>query len=162
MIEKRRLVLHFYRIFGLYHRIILRLVEALRFLGGAACLWWLFCSAVVGSEVSPIPSVDQWAAERALYEEALVELDSGAGNRYREIRSALADYPLRIDLDFSTSLGLLHDMTPAEAKTFIARAQGTPLASRFLVAYLRHKAQDRRRRAFLGVLDAPPAMVELQ
>ena len=137
-------------------------MEALRFLGGAACLGWLFCSAAMGSEVSPIPSVDQWATERALYEEALVELDSGAGNRYREIRSALADYPLRIDLDFSTSLGLLHDMTPAEAKTFIARAQGTPLASRFLVAYLRHKAQDRRWRAFLGVLDAPPAMTELQ
>jgi len=154
--------LHFYRMFGLYHRIILRLMEALRFLGGAACLGWLFCSAAMGSEVSPIPSVDQWATERALYEEALVQLDSGAGNRYREIRSALADYPLRIDLDFSTSLGLLHDMTPAEAKTFIARAQGTPLASRFLVAYLRHKAQDRRWRAFLGVLDAPPAMTELQ
>ena len=68
-------------------------MAALRFLGGVACLWWLFCSAVVGSEASPIPSVDQWAAERALYEEALVELDSGAGNRYREIRSALADYP---------------------------------------------------------------------
>jgi len=31
-----------------------------------------------------------------------------------------------------------------------------------MVAYLRHKAQDRRWRAFLGVLDAPPAMVELQ
>ena len=105
---------------------------------------------------------DQWADERALYEEARAELDSGVGNRYREIRSALADYPLSIDLDFSTNLGLLHDMTPAEAKTFIARAQGTPLASRFLVAYLRHKAQDRRWRAFLGVLDAPPAMVELQ
>ena len=50
-------------------------------------------------------------------------------------------------------------MTPAEAETFIARAQGTPLASRLLVAYLRHKAQDRRWRAFLGVLDAPPAIV---
>ncbi|MGB1877105.1 MAG: hypothetical protein ACPHGY_09345, partial [Rhodospirillaceae bacterium] len=38
----------------------------------------------------------------------------------------------------------------------------TPLASRFLVAYLRHKAQDRRWQSFLGVLDAAPAMPELQ
>ena len=154
--------MHFYRVLRLYHTIILRLMAALRFLSRAACLGWLFCSAALGSEASPIPSVDQWAVERALYEEALAELDSGAGNRYREIRSALADYPLRIDLDFSTNLGLLHDMTPGDAKTFIARAQGTPLASRFLVAYLRHKAQDRRWRAFLGVLEEPPAMVELQ
>ena len=94
MIEKQRLVLNFYRMFGLYHRIILRLVGALRLLGGAACLTWLFCSAVVGSEASPIPSVDQWAAERALYEKALVELDSGAGNRYHEIRSSLAEYKI--------------------------------------------------------------------
>jgi len=154
--------LHFYKVLRLYQAIILRLMEAPRFLSVATCLGWLFCSTAVGSEVSSLPSADQWAAERALYEEALAELDSGAGNRYREIRSVLADYPLRIDLDFSTNLGLLHDMTPGEAKLFIARAQGTPLASRFLVAYLRHKAQDRRWLAFLGVLDAPPAMVELQ
>lgn len=133
-----------------------------RFLSRTACLCWLCCSTAASSDASPIPSLNQWSDERALYEEALVELDSGAGNRYREIRSALADYPLGIDLDFSTNLGRLHDMTPAEAQTFIARAQGTPLASRFLVAYLRHKAQDRRWRAFLGVLDGPPAMVELQ
>ena len=56
-------------------------MEALRFLSRAACLGWLFCSAALGSEASPIPSVDQWAVERALYEEALAELDSGAGNR---------------------------------------------------------------------------------
>ena len=140
----------------------MRLRGAFRVLSGAAGLWCLFCSTALGIETSPLLFADQWAEERALYEEARAELDSGVGNRYREIRSALADYPLSIDLDFSTNLGLLHDMTPAEAKTFIARAQGTPLASRFLVAYLRHKAQDRRWRAFLGVLDAPPAMVELQ
>ncbi len=154
--------MHFYRVFRLYHAIILGLSEALRFLSGAAFFWCLLCTTAVGGEASPLSSVDQWSVERALYQEAQVELDSGAGNRYREIRSALADYPLSIDLDFSTNLGLLHDMTPGEAETFIARAQGTPLASRFLVAYLRHKAQDRRWRAFLGVLDAPPAMVELQ
>ena len=137
-------------------------MEALRFLSGAVFLGWLCCSAAVGNEAFPLPSIDQWSEERALYQDALAELDSGAGNRYRDIRAALASYPLRIDLDFSTNLGLLHDMTPAEARAFMARAQGTPLASRLMVAYLRHKAQDRRWRAFLGVLDAPPAMVELQ
>ena len=40
------------------------------------------------------------------------------------------------------------------------RARHSP--SRFLVAYLRHKAQDRRWRAFLDVLDEVPVMPELQ
>jgi hypothetical protein len=43
--------------FGLYHRIILRLMEVLRFLSRVACLGWLFCPAAVGSEASPIPSI---------------------------------------------------------------------------------------------------------
>ena len=113
-------------------------MAALRFLSGAVFLGWLCCSSAVGNEAFPLPSIDQWFEERALYQDALAELDSGAGNRYRDIRAALASYPLRIDLDFSTNLGLLHDMTPAEARAFMARAQGTPLASRLMVAYLRH------------------------
>ena len=118
--------------------------------------------AVTASEIDWLPSSEQWAEERALYQKAAAELDSGAGNRYQEMRDALTDYPLEVDLDFSIKLGQLHDMTAEEARLFMASAKGTPLASRFLVAYLRHKAQDRRWQSFLGVLDAAPAMPELQ
>ena len=118
--------------------------------------------AVTASEIDWLPSSEQWVEERALYQKAAAELDSGAGNRYQEMRDALTDYPLEVDLDFSIKLGQLHDMTAEEARLFMASAKGTPLASRFLVAYLRHKAQDRRWQSFLGVLDAAPAMPELQ
>ena len=137
-------------------------VPAVVFLG-------LFCAllpgtvpSVTASEIDWLPSSEQWAEERALYQKAAAELDSGAGNRYREMRESLAGYPLEVDLDFSIKLGQLHDMTAEEARVFMASAKGTPLASRFLVAYLRHKAQDRRWQSFLGVLDAAPAMPELQ
>ena len=93
--------------------------------------------AVTASEIDWLPSSEQWAKERALYQKAAAELDSGAGNRYQEMRDALKDYPLEVDLDFSVKLGQLHDMTAEEARLFMASAKGTPLASRFLVAYLR-------------------------
>ena len=114
------------------------------------------------AEIDWLPTPEQWADERALYQRAAAELDSGAGNRYQGMRDALTDYPLEVDLDFSMKLGQLHDMTAEEASLFMASAKGTPLASRFLVAYLRHKAQDRRWQPFLDVLDAAPAMPELQ
>ena len=100
-----------------------------------------------------LQSPEAWANERILYQKAIAELDSGAGNRYLEIRDALGSYPLRVDLDFAERLGQLHDMTAERALTFMHSAAGTPLANRFLVAYLRHKAQDRRWREFLDVLD---------
>ena len=46
-------------------------------------------------------------------------------------------------------------MTAEQARGFLSAARGTPLAARFLVAYLRHKGQDRRWRQFLDVLDVP-------
>ena len=118
--------------------------------------------ATTAAEIDWLPSSEQWTEQRTLYKKAAAELDSGAGNRYQEIRDALADYPLAVDLDFSVALGQLHDMTAEEARLFMASAKGTPLASRFLVAYLRHKAQDRRWQSFLGVLEGAPGMPELQ
>lgn len=109
-----------------------------------------------------LPAPEHWAEQRTLYQQAAAELDSGAGNRYQEMRDDLAGYPLRVDLDFSVKLGQLHDMTAEQARLFLAEADGTPLAGRFLVAFLRHKAQDRRWRSFLAVLDAVPESPELQ
>ena len=131
-------------------------------LGLCCALLSVATPAAMANEIDWLPSTEQWAEERALYQKAAAELDSGAGNRYQEMRDALTDYPLEVDLDFSIKLGQLHDMTVEEARLFMASAKGTPLASRFLVAYLRHKAQDRRWQSFLGVLDDVPEMPELQ
>ena len=131
-------------------------------LGLCCALLSVATPAAMANEIDWLPSTEQWAEERALYQKAAAELDSGAGNRYQEMRDALTDYPLEVDLDFSIKLGQLHDMTAEEARLFMASAKGTPLASRFLVAYLRHKAQDRRWQSFLGVLDDVPEMPELQ
>ena len=121
------------------------------------------CFAKVSwAEPEWLPSPEAWSDQRALYLRAAAELDSGAGSRYRELRTELADYPLALDLDFSVRLGQLHHMTAEQAHGFLSAARGTPLAARFLVAYLRHKGQDRRWRQFLDVLDSPPNMPELQ
>lgn len=119
-------------------------------------------SIIRAADSSPIPSAAEWEPERALYQKAKGELATGAGERYSAIRARLADYPLGIDLDFTVKLGQLHHMKAGEAKAFLSDARGTPLASRFLVAYLRHKAQDGRWKSFLEVVDTLPEMPELQ
>ena len=78
-----------------------------------------------GVTASPdwLQSPEAWATERVLYQKAVAELDSGAGNRYLEIRDALGSYPLRVDLDFAVRLGQLHDMT-AEQASHLYRCRG--------------------------------------
>ena len=134
-----------------------------RILLGLCCaLLSVSVSTASPAEIDWLPTPEQWADERALYQRAVAELDSGAGDRYQGMRDALTNYPLEVDLDFSIKLGQLHDMTVEEASLFMESAEGTPLAGRFLVAYLRHKAQERRWQSFLDMLDAAPAMPELQ
>ena len=134
--------------------------------GWFGCMMALFVLSwpAVNAQASgdEVPAPEYWVEQRALYQQAAAELDSGAGNRYQQMRDELAGYPLRVDLDFSVKLGQLHDMTAEQARLFLAEADGTPLAGRFLVAFLRHKAQDRRWRSFLAVLDAVPESPELQ
>ena len=126
------------------------------------CGFLAYVASTMVAAAGPPPSPEAWSPQRLSFQKAAAELDSGAGSRYKAIRVELKDYPLRLDLDFSVKLGQLHDMTPEEARAFMSEAHGTPLAGRFLVAYLRHKAQDRRWPAFLGVTENPPDMPELQ
>ena len=138
-------------------------IEMRRFFIGLMLLLPNIAFPLTGAAVPNwLQSSGDWVQERVLYQKAAAELDTGAGNRYLEMRDALDSYPLRVDLDFVVRLGQLHDMTAEQARLFMRSASGTPLASRFLVAYLRHKAQDRRWRAFLDVLDEVPVMPELQ
>ena len=133
-------------------------------------LWAQALPFIIGSMVASgvtaapdwLQSPEAWVSERVLYQKAVAELDSGAGSSYLEMLDGLGSYPLRVDLDFSEQLRQLHDITAEQALMFMRSAAGTPLANRFLVAYLRHKARDRRWDAFLNVLETVPVMPELQ
>ena len=163
MIEKRSVPFHALRVMSLYPFQGLGPVSMRRFFMGLVLVLANFAFPSAEAAVPEwLQSPEDWVQERVLYQKAAAELDSGAGNRYREMRDALDSYPLRVDLDFAVRLGQLHDMTAEQARVFLRSASGTPLASRFLIAYLRHKAQDRRWRAFLDVLDEVPVMPELQ
>ena len=162
MIEKQSVPFHALRVMSLYPSQGRVPVSMRRFFIGLMLLLPNIALPAPGSAPKWLQSSDHWLQERVLYQKAAAELDTGAGNRYLEMRDALDSYPLRVDLDFAVRLGQLHDMTAEQARLFMRSASGTPLASRFLVAYLRHKAQDRRWRAFLDVLDEVPVMPELQ
>ena len=102
------------------------------------------------------------AVQRNLYTEALGELRTGMGPRYRAIRAQLADYPLVQYLDYEALIGQVHDLKPHEAKAFLTAAAGTPLHDRFRHAYLLHKGRDRHWDSFLSVAERAPRDVELQ
>ena len=149
---------------SLYRSCVSRLVFCCRSRGQA--LPFFMFGMTLASSVAATPdwlqSPEAWTNERVLYQKAVAELDSGAGKRYLEMRGALGSYPLGVDLDFAVKLDQLRDVTAEQALSFMQSATGTPLANRFLVAYLRHKAQDHQWQAFLDVLETLPVMPEFQ
>ena len=121
-------------------------------------------ASVPAPKISETPSktAEKYSKQRVLYEQALTELRTGMGPRYRAIRMQLADYPLVQYLDYEALIGQLHDMKPHEAKAFLAEAYETPLHDRFRHAYLLHKGRDRHWNSFLSVAERAPRDVELQ
>ena len=102
------------------------------------------------------------ASERIAFEQAMAELRTGAGPRYRALRAQLNNYPLALYLDYEHALGRLHAMTAQEARQFMAQAAQSPIHNRFLAAYLEHKGGDKHWQSLLGVLDDPPKDERLQ
>ena len=100
--------------------------------------------------------------QRQRFLEALAELRTGVGPRYQTLRQQLDDYPLVAYLDFEVYTEQLHDLSPEQAKEYLAGIMDSPLQNRFLAQYLSHKGRDRRWQEFLAVLDEPPRDVELQ
>ena len=83
------------------------------------------------AEISWLPPPEGWADKRALYQKAAAELDSGAGNRYQEMRDELIGYPLGVDLDFSIKLGQLHDMDGRGGADLYCQCGGNPVSEPF-------------------------------
>ena len=101
-------------------------------------------------------------SQRLLYKEALTELRTGMGPRYRAIREQLSDYPLVQYLYYEALVGQIHTLEPREAQAFLSAAEATPLYDRFRHAYLLHKGRDRHWDSFLKVAERVPRDVELQ
>lgn len=140
--------------------------SGLRILALSVVIGWgsSVMASIVPSESSLTISEpsEKLAVQRNLYTEALGELRTGMGPRYRAIRAQLADYPLVQYLDYEALIGQVHDLKPHEAKAFLTAAAGTPLHDRFRHAYLLHKGRDRHWDSFLSVADRAPRDVELQ
>ena len=70
------------------------------------CVLGCFEASVMASvpapKISETPSKtsEKYSKQRVLYEQALTELRTGIGPRYRAIRAQLADYPLVQYLDY--------------------------------------------------------------
>jgi soluble lytic murein transglycosylase len=62
------------------------------------------------------------AADRLKFEQAVTELRSGAGPRYKRLRAELNDYPLALYLDALVIEGDLHHTKPDVIKAFLGRA----------------------------------------
>jgi soluble lytic murein transglycosylase len=137
------------------------LIVVLCVLGGFEASVMASVSAPKISE-TPSKTSKKYSKQRVLYEQALTELRTGIGPRYRAIRAQLADYTLVQYLDYEALIGQLHDMKPHEAKAFLAEADETPLHDRFRHAYLLHKGRDRHWKSFLSVTEGAPRDVELQ
>ena len=140
--------------------------SGLRILALSVVIGWgsSVMASIVPSESSLTISEpsEKLAVQRNLYTEALGELRTGMGPRYRAIRAQLADYPLVQYLDYEALIGQVHDLKPHEAKAFLTAAAGTPLHDRFRHAYLLHKGRDRHWDSFLSVAERAPRDVELQ
>lgn len=124
--------------------------------GPGVAVGWLVLWLALVSAAAPV------SASRDAFRDALAELASGAGPRYATLRAGLNDYPLAVYLDYEYLRAGLSRVTPAEAGDFMARAQGSPLANRFLDAYLRDLGSRRRWQAFLAVQPDPPRAERLQ
>ena len=87
----------------------------------ALCVLGCFEASVMASVIAPETSAittkasEKYSKQRVLYKQALTELRTGIGPRYRAIRVQLADYPLVQYLDYEALIGQLHYMKPHEA-----------------------------------------------
>jgi soluble lytic murein transglycosylase len=91
------------------------------------------------------------AADRLKFEQAVTELRSGAGPRYKRLRAELNDYPLALYLDALVIEGDLHHTKPDVIKAFLGRAVDSPVALRTLRSFVRHKVKDRHWKTVVDV-----------
>lgn len=116
-------------------------------------------AALAESDVKADPT---WSEERAWYRDAVKELRTGVGPRYRTLRSKLDRYPLAVYLDALRYEGDLHDTQPEVITEVLDRSDGSPVGERLLTSYVRHKIGDREWGAVISVTDREGLDTELK
>ncbi|NQX90038.1 MAG: transglycosylase SLT domain-containing protein [Halioglobus sp.] len=105
---------------------------------------------------------DSLAQQRQDYGAALVAVGLGDTEAYAQWRERLVRYPLAIYLDYYQLRRNMGAVSVAEAVEFVQRSAQTPLANRFLSAYLREAGKNGRWRDYLAVMPDTPNSVDLQ
>ncbi|MEM9256207.1 MAG: transglycosylase SLT domain-containing protein [Pseudomonadota bacterium] len=129
----------------------------------------LIVSSILGCVFTLLP----WATAQALSEQALADgrqdyknavaaLERGRLSDYQRLRAELDGYPLAIYLDYQALARRGHRVSPAEARAFLARTEGTPLPVRYLSLYLRQLGKRQRWAGFLEVQPDEPNSVVLK
>lgn len=110
----------------------------------------------------PAQLLAQLQDDRDRYDDAVQAIDRGDWTEYRRLRPALDEYPLAIYLDYFQLSGNVSAVRPADANSFLARSDDSPLPNRFLGRYLRQLGRERRWDDFLAVMPREPNSVELK
>ncbi len=99
---------------------------------------------------------------RKQYGAAIQAIRDGRFDDARQLSKSLTHYPLALYLEYYRLTAQIGKVSDATANDFIARAKGTPLASRFRTLYLRQLGQEQRWRRFLSLQKRAPKSTDLQ
>lgn len=105
---------------------------------------------------------DDLSAYRSSYGEAREAIDRSRWTDYERLRSRLDDYPLALYLDYFRLRSGSSRVTVQDARQFMDRSRDSPLANRFLAAYLSRAGRERRWQDYLAVMPERPNDIELQ
>lgn len=134
-------------------------------LAGRHAQHWLFASLLACALLLAVNPAQAFAARenaRQDYDSAVQAISRGDWDEYRRLRPGLDQYPLAIYLDYFQLSGNVSAVRPADANSFLARSDDTPLPNRFLGRYLNQLGRERRWNDFLAVMPREPNDVELK
>jgi soluble lytic murein transglycosylase len=100
--------------------------------------------------------------QRGAYTEARQAIQKGNKAQYERLRAQLDDYPLAIYLDYYQLVRRASTVSSAQAQQFFGRSADTPLANRFLGAYLRVSGKRQNWQDFLQVMSEEPNSIDLK
>ncbi|CAA0118227.1 Soluble lytic murein transglycosylase [Halioglobus japonicus] len=128
------------------------------------CSRVLLCLLAVGVVASASATIPTHTLndQRRAYSEALQAMRAGRQTHYESLRSQLDDYPLAIYLDYYQLVRNGKNVSPVVAQQFVDRTANSPLALRFLGAYLRAVGKSERWEAFLQVMPEEPNSTDLK
>ena len=132
-------------------------------IGRCTGVFLLVCAVVFSAATAAITATTQTLTDQRLaYSEARQAIKAGNQAQYERLRAGLDDYPLAIYLDYYQLIRNASSLSPVQAEDFLRRSADSPLANRFLGAYLRQAGKSHRWQAFLQVMPEEPNSIDLK